>query len=146
MSVAKVSCIDSLSRDNYDTWKIQMKALLENESEMHTIEVQLSPVVENENPEHETPTTEQESPRLITILSHPGVPAGDPEFGELVRGEDLERYIGTGHPREVQHSLLKRYYCPRSRCHQAVRGEDADEWHKAMADEVASILKNGTGN
>ncbi|CAH2020555.1 unnamed protein product [Acanthoscelides obtectus] len=28
MSVAKVSCIDSLSRDNYDTWKIQMKALL----------------------------------------------------------------------------------------------------------------------
>ncbi|CAH2018096.1 unnamed protein product [Acanthoscelides obtectus] len=28
MSVAKVSCIDSLSRDNYDTWKIQMRALL----------------------------------------------------------------------------------------------------------------------
>ncbi|CAH2019820.1 unnamed protein product [Acanthoscelides obtectus] len=58
---------------------------------MHTIEVQLSPVVENENPEHESPTTEQEPE-----VDH------DSEPPRRARGRPRIRRTGSrGRPRKI---------------------------------------------
>ncbi|CAH2020785.1 unnamed protein product [Acanthoscelides obtectus] len=116
----------------------------ENESETYTIEVQLSPVVENENPEHESPTTEQEEPEVDHDSEPPRRARGRPRIrrtGSRGRPRKIYRYRTPPRGSALSSEEVLLSEVP---MHQAVRGEDADEWHKAMADEVASILKNGT--
>ncbi|CAH2016809.1 unnamed protein product [Acanthoscelides obtectus] len=105
---------------------------------------ELSPVVENENPEHETPTTEQEEPEVDHDSEPPRRARGRPRIrrtGSRGRPRKIYRYRTPPRGSALSSEEVLLSEVP---MHQAVRGEDADEWHKAMADEVASILKNGT--
>nr|CAH7744961.1 unnamed protein product [Callosobruchus chinensis] len=112
----------------------------EKETETPTISIQLTPTMEDKNPDPEAVTSGYEELEV------------EHEQPKRTRGRArIVRTGARGRPRKVYRTtqgsstaFCEEAFLTKVPMQEAITGRDADEWQSAMADEVACILKNNT--